>query len=783
MASGKVAAKWPHWIAGGFIGLVGATLTGGGGYLAALGGSPYYLVAGLFCLAAGILLVRGDRRGLLLYATMLAGTCAWAVWEVGGAFWQLLPRLAGPATIGLILLLPPVRRGLTNASDKTGQIVVGTATAIAVILLLATFIATPAYEVAPLSTRTPVPANSPASKQWTAYGGDSAGTRHSAATAITPDNVARLQLAWTFNTGDTVANRPEIKAPISFMATPLMVDDRVIFCSPTGKVFALDADTGRQLWLRDPQTRTGNAQMLNCRGVSYHVDSAATGLCAGRIISTTVDGRMLASDVASGAPCPGFGRNGSVDLDAGMGEIDPLRSYSSSPPAIVGNTALLGAYVRDNFTRDDPSGVVRAFDVKTGRLLWAWDSGRPDDAPPGDVGQPWTRGSPNAWSVFSADPALGLVYLPTGNATPDHVGTHRSALLERYASSIVALDVTTGKVRWHFQTVHHDLWDYDMPAQPVLFDFPVNGRTVPALAAPTKRGDIFILDRRTGRPLTGIEERPVPQGRLPGERYSPTQPFVTGFASFAPPPLTEAAMWGTTPLDQLWCRIEFRSLDYSGMFTPPSKRGMLQYPGTFGMLNWGSVSIDPARQLMIVNSAAIPQVVRLFPRDSSSDRPALAKDSHAPGYLPQIGTNYGVSLLPMLSPLGIPCHAPPWGRISAVDLQTGKLAWSRTLGTTADTAPLGIAMPGAFNLGGTVNTARGVTFIGATLDNYLRAFDTASGRELWRGRLPAGGQATPMTYVSRKTGRQYVVIAAGGHMYMQTSPGDHVVAFSLPPSE
>lgn len=783
MARGKVAAKWPRWIVGGFIGLVGAMLTGGGGYLVALGGSPYYLVAGLFCLAAGILLVRGDRRGLWLYAAMLAGSCAWAVWEVGGAFWQLLPRLAGPAAVGLVLALPPFRRGLTNASDRASPVVVGAVTALTGILLVATFAATPVFEVAPSATRILIPTSAPGNTQWTAYGGDSAGTRHSAAAAITPGNVARLQPAWTFDTGDTVAKRPEIKAPISFMATPLMVNDRVIFCSPTGKVFALDADTGRQLWLRDPQTRTGNAQMLNCRGVSYHVDTAATGLCAGRIISTTVDGRMLASDVASGTPCPGFGNNGSIDLDTGMGDVDPLRSYSSSPPAIVGNTAILGAYVRDNFTRDDPSGVIRAFDVKTGRLLWAWDSGQPDDASLGDAHDKWTRGSPNAWSVFSADAALGLVYLPTGNATPDHVGTHRSSLLERYASSIVALDAATGKVRWHFQTVHHDLWDYDMPAQPVLFDFPVNGRMVPALAAPTKRGDIFILDRRTGRPLTGIEERRVPQGHLPGEHYAPTQPFVTGFTSFAPPPLTEAAMWGTTPLDQLWCRIQFRSLDYSGMFTPPSERGAIQYPGTFGMLNWGSVSIDPARQLMIVNSAAIPQVVRLYRHGRTGDRPVLAKDSHAPGYLPQIGTDYGVSLLPMLSPLGIPCQAPPWGRISAVNLQTGKLAWSRTVGTTADTAPLGIAMPGAFNLGGTVNTAGGVTFIGATLDNYLRAFDTANGRELWRGRLPAGGQATPMTYVSRKTGRQYVVIAAGGHMYMHTSPGDHVVAFSLPPSE
>jgi quinoprotein glucose dehydrogenase len=785
---GASLRRWLLQIIAVFISLVGAVLTVGGAYLIVLGGTAYYFITGMACVLSGILIWRADRYGPQVYAAMLAGTTIWALWEVGGSFWQLLPRLAGPVVIGLLLALAlgPLRQGPRGTANKSGRRSVGLATAWAALALAITFVTTPVFDVAPSAARVSSLAHSrsfsqaPVDAKWSAYGGDNSGTRHSPASVITPENVTMLRPAWTFETGDTAAKRPEIKAPISFMATPVIVDDRVIFCSPTGKVFALDADSGQQLWLRDPHTRTGNAQMLNCRGVSVHRDTAAMGLCAGRIISTTVDGRMLASDAETGAPCPDFGTDGSINLDTGMGAIDPLRSYSSSPPAIVGNTAILGAYVRDNFTHDDPSGVVRAFDVKTGRLLWAWDSGKSDDAALSGIDDQWTRGSPNAWSVFSADPALGLVYLPTGNATPDHVGTHRSALLERYASSIVALDVATGKVRWHFQTVHHDLWDYDMPAQPVLFDFSVNGRMVPALAAPTKRGEVFILDRRTGRPLTGVEERSVPQGRLPGEHYSPTQPFVNGFASFAPPPLTEAAMWGVTPLDQLWCRIRFRSLDYAGMFTPPSERGSIQYPGTFGMLNWGSVSIDPMRQLMIVNAAAIPQEVRLFRHARQNDRPAMAKDSHAPGYLPQIGTQYGVSLFPMLSPLGIPCHAPPWGRISAVDLRSGKIAWSRSLGTTADTAPFHIAIPGAFNLGGTVNTASGLSFIGATLDNYLRAFDTKTGRELWRGRLPAGGQATPMTYVSRKSGRQFVVIAAGGHMYMRTTPGDHVVAFALP---
>lgn len=769
---------WPRWVAGVLLVVIGLILMVGGVWLLMLGGSAYYLATGLACVVSGVLVWRGDARGLWLYAAMLLGTLAWSFWEVGAQFWQLLPRLAGPTVIGGLLALPIVRQRLSDAVDAGTRWGMGGVVIAACVALVGTFLIVPVFDVS--STRGDTVASlDPSGTQWTDYGADVFGTRHSAAARITPGNAARLEPAWSFQTGDTKTKRPEIKS-ISFMATPLMVDDKVVFCSPTGKVFALDADSGRQVWLRDPRTRIGNAQMLNCRGVSYHADPAAKGICAKRILSMTVDGRFLASDLATGTPCPDFGKGGTVYLGQGLGDVDPFRSYTSSPPVIVGNTAILGAYVRDNYTSNDPSGVVRAFDVKSGRLLWAWDSGRPDDAAALKPGEQWTRGSVNAWTAFSADPALGLVYVPTGNATPDHVGTHRSAFLERYASSIVALDTATGRVRWAFQTVHHDVWDYDLPAQPVVADFTLRGRKVAALVVPTKRGEIFVLDRATGKPLVPVEERPVPRGTLPGERYAPTQPYPVGFASFAPPPLTEEGMWGVTPLDQMWCRIRFRSLDYKGMFTPPSERGMLQWPGTFGILNWGSVSIDPARKLMIVNSAAIPQEVRLFRHGSGTDRPAMAKDSHAPGYLPQYGTNYGVSLLPMLSPLGIPCEAPPWGRLAAVDLTTGRIAWSRTFGTSADTAPLGIPLPGAFNLGGSATTAGGVTFIGAAMDDYMRAFDTATGRELWKGRLPAGGQATPITYVSRRTGRQYVVIAAGGHAYMGTTPGDSVVAFALP---
>ncbi|WP_232494630.1 PQQ-binding-like beta-propeller repeat protein [Novosphingobium kaempferiae] len=460
---GDKEIRWPRWLAAVLLLAIGAVLVLGGVKLLMLSGSPYYLLAGLACLGSGILLWRGDARGLSVYAVMLLVTVVWSFWEVGTQFWQLLPRLAGPTVIGGFLLLLPLRRSASEPG-KPARWGLGAVTLIAALALIGTFLTVPVFDVSSIRAIA-LKAMNPRSAEWTDYGANLAGNRHSPAAEITPANVPQLEQAWSFETGDTKAKRPEIKS-ISFMATPLMVDDKVVFCSPTGKVFALDADTGKQVWLRDPHTNIGNAQMLNCRGVSYHADSAAIGLCAKRILSMTVDGRLLASDLATGAPCPDFGKGGTINLDEGLGDVDPFRSYTSSPPVIVGGVAVLGSYVRDNYTKDDPSGVVRAYDVKSGRLLWAWDSGRPDDAPMPGPGESWTRGSVNAWSVFSADPALGLVYLPTGNATPDHVGTHRSPMLERYASSIVALDVKTGRIRWHFQTVHHDTWDYDIRQAP-----------------------------------------------------------------------------------------------------------------------------------------------------------------------------------------------------------------------------------------------------------------------------------------------------------------------------
>jgi len=516
----------------------------------------------------------------------------------------------------------------------------------------------------------------------------------------------------------------------------------------------------------------------------------------------TVDDRLLALDSKTGTPCTDFGVDGEVDLTTGLGTVMPGHHYVSSPPAIIGDIAVVGSFIMDNQSTQQPPGVVRAYDVHTGDLVWAWDVLQESAHKPLKEGESFPLNTANVWSVISADEALGLVYLPTGNVPPDFFGGFRSAEQDRYPGSIVALDVATGNVRWSFQTVHHDIWDYDIGAQPVLLDFPLDdGTSAPALITATKWGDVFVLDRRTGEPLTEVIEKPVPQNPVEGEFLSPTQPFSVGFPSFAPADLSEEKMWGSSMFDQLWCRIAFKERRYEGLFTPQSLQGTIQNPGNFGAVDWGSVSIDSERNLMLVNSTGMPFLQVLYTREQAdklgfslwgSDLDDAADDEDSGGMVsaaadvegaayPLKGTPYGITSNPFLSPLGFPCHQPPWGELTAVDLTTRSVLWKRSIGTTDGHAPLGLAFPtGVFNLGGTAVTRGGLTFVSGTIDNFLRAFDTETGAELWRGRLPAGGQAGPMTYVSPKTGKQYVVIPAGGHVSMQTDLGDAVVAFALP---
>lgn len=769
------SARWHRLLAcvlGVLLLLAGALLTLGGVHLLYLGGSAYYLPAGLLHLAVGTLVCRGRRKlAAWLYGAYFIATLVWALAEAGPNFWLLLPRLGMPLGFMVLLLLPWIRRHMLLAAGSAVLLVV-----LAASLLFHDGTGRTSV-VVPASNGGPVP-------DWADYGGNKAGTRFSLAGQITLDNVSRLKLAWSYRSGDLPGSRPGDFSPQMFEATPLQVDETLYLCTPRNIVIALDVDTGAERWRHDPEVDTTGVYTLACRGVAYHhADTSAPGICSSRILEATIDGRLIALDAETGNLCPDFGNGGEVSLRDGLGHVQNGFHFVTSPATIVGDVAVVGSFVLDNMAVDAPSGVVRAFDVRSGRQLWSWDAGRADPNAAPEPGETYVRGSPNAWSIFSADEKLGLVYIPTGNPAPDYYGAQRSPEMERYGSSVVALEARTGKLRWAFQTVHHDLWDFDVASQPVLVDLEVHEQTVPALFQATKQGEIFVLDRRDGSPIGPVEERPVPSGDVEGERYSPTQPKPFALPSLVPPPLIEADMWGGSLLDQLWCRIEFRKLRYEGYFTPPATVRTLAFPGNNGIMNWGSLAVDTRRGVLVVPSSYMASTLQLIPRAQAPDTKNIVLDGRA-AISPMSGTPYAVRTeRPFGSPFGVPCNAPPWGRLAAIDYVNHRILWSRPLGTSVDHAPLRIPVPGVFNQGGPLITAGGLVFIGATMDDYLRAFDLGSGKEVWKARLPAGGQATPMSYVSRRTGKQYVVIAAGGHQFMQTTIGDYVVAYALEDEE
>jgi quinoprotein glucose dehydrogenase len=641
-----------------------------------------------------------------------------------------------------------------------------------------------------------VPAN-----DWRFYGRTPRGDRFARAGQITPQNVGDLSLAWSLRTGDTEQpgesqGGTDGGHEFNLEVTPIKVGNSLYMCTPHSWIVAVDSLTGKQLWKFDPHANTKPNVYLSCRGVSYYEAPAGKSTdCPRRIIAPVLDARIVALNADTGVPCEDFGTHGFISLTKYLGDVPPGFHFITSPPLVLQDRVILGGWVRDNVAENEPSGAVRAFDPITGDIAWAWDVGHPDSAvqhPKPD--QVLTRGTPNAWGVYTADPALGLVYLPMGNATPDYYGANRRPFDDKYSSSIVALDIKTGEPRWSYQTVHHDLWDMDLPIGPSLVDLPSpdgNG-TVPALVQSTKRGEFFMLDRRTGTPIAEVTEKPVPQDGAAGDHLSPTQPYSTGMPSLTPPDLTETQMWGASPIDQMMCRIQFKEAHYEGQFTPPSTTQTIVFPAFDGVVDWHGASIDPMRKLLVANGSYIPFVIKLTPRDE-----ALSKGWIEPyngvgtppepnrfGVAPQYGTPFVGEVHPWLNFLGVPCKAPPWGTLTAIDLQTRKIVWQHPVGTTRDTGPFNIhfnlPLPtGIFNIGGNLLTEGGLVFMGATADDYLRAFDVRNGRELWRARLPAGGQATPMSYVGAD-GKQYVVIAAGGHGGLGTRSGDYLQAFALP---
>jgi quinoprotein glucose dehydrogenase len=765
------------------MGLIGLALVGLGIRLIGLGGSAYYAVAGLAVTVAAMLLWRRDRRGAWLYGVMLLGTLAWALWESGLDGWALAPRLLGPMVFGAWLLMPWTRRVLGQRSISVRRAGIG-AVAMALLVGGLAFVSRDSTssvadsEIAPAETAAAAADNG----DWLHYGNDAGGSRYSALAQINAANVDKLQVAWTYHVG---ASPPGTRA--SLQVTPLKVGDSVFLCSGFNDVIALDAETGKQRWRFAARSDPAGVFGGTCRGVTYYHVPNATGLCAERIYTATVDARLIALDSRTGKLCPGFGAGGKVDLLQGMGDVWKGYYFVTSAPQLVRGKLVLGGWVTDGQKTGEPSGVIRAFDAVTGAFVWAFDIGRPDQHGLPAPGEHFTRGTPNSWAPMSADEALGLVYAPTGNATPDYFGGHRTANDDKYSSSVVALDAETGAVRWSFQTTHHDLWDYDVPSQPTLVDLPGG---VQGLLQATKRGEVFFLDRRTGEPLAAVTEKPVPLSPVAGERLSPTQPFSTGLPSFGGPPLTEAMMWGLTPIDQLLCRIRFREARYDGPLTPPgTAKPTITYPGYLGGIDWGGVSVDRARHLMVVNSSRVANYNRLLSRaeaDALGLKPMkVGAMGDVGGPAAQAGTPYAAKILPFLSAIGIPCQQPPYGMISAVDLRTGRLAWTQRFGTAHDSGPLGLSLGlpipmGVPNLGGSVTTGSGLFFIAASQERFLRAYETATGRELWKSRLPAGGQATPMTYVSPASGRQFVVIAAGGHGGLMSKPGDAIIAYALP---
>ena len=760
-----------------------------GALLTSLGGSPYYLGAGILAIIAGILLWRGRQSGVWIYVGLLVLTIAWALIESGLDGWQLVPRLLGPALFGLWMALPLFRKRLTGGA-RPAWIASGLSI-IAMALIAVGLIPPPQPDPAKIEPFRPVAAvlaADPGAADWQNYGNDPGNARFSKLTQINRDNVGQLVPAWTFRVGKLTG-----KTLMTGQVTPIKIGNGLYLCSGKNDIIRLDPETGRQVWRFDPKNDLTGLYAATCRGVSYYRSASLTPSdpCFERILTATTDGRLLAVDVKNGRYCQGFGVNGQVDVKKGMGDIIPGYFNITSPPQIVSGKAVIGGQIADGQSVGEPSAVVRAYDAETGAFAWVWDIGRPGVNTEPGPGESYARGMPNSWAPMAADPALGLVYVPTGNATPDYFGGHRTAEMDKYSSSVVALDAATGAVRWSFQTTHHDLWDYDVPSPPTLIDAPTSAGIVPALLQGTKRGEIFLLDRRTGKPIAAVEERPVPVSTLPGERSSPTQPFSVGFPSLAGPEPTEARMWGLTPFDQLWCRIKFRQARFEGTMTPIQvDKPTVTFPGFLGGLEWGGVSVDRSRGIVIANANRVPNYNRFLTRseaDARGIRPIARGDanSYVGGPVAQKGTPYAADIKPFLSPLFVPCTPPPFGTLSAIDIKSRKLLWSRPFGTGSDIGPLGMAsgIPleiGVPNIGGSVVTDTGITFIGAAQDAYLRAIETASGRELWRAKLPAGGQATPMTYWSSASGRQFVVISAAGHGGVAAKMGDYIVAYALP---
>lgn len=615
---------------------------------------------------------------------------------------------------------------------------------------------------------------------WPNYGNDPGGMRHSSLSQINRENVAKLKIAWTFHTGD-ISDGNDGRKRSGFETTPILVDGRLYLTTPFNRVIAIDPVSGTQLWSYDPkidQSLDYGDGLIN-RGVATWLDpSLASGkLCSRRIFEATLDARLIALDARTGARCPDFGASGEVNLrdvpgyqHSNLGEQLRGWYHMTSPPVTIDDMVIVGSSIDDNNRVDMPSGIVRAFDARTGALRWKWD---PIPRNSRGSAASWKTGAANVWSIMTVDSARDLVFVPTGSASPDYYGGLRPGD-NKWANSVVALHGRSGTLAWGFQLVHHDLWDYDTAAPPLLATLPHDGKNVPVVIQGNKTGFLYVLNRDTGKPVFPVEERAVPQSDVPGEKASRTQPFPLFPPPLAPQHISIEDAWGPTPADRKACQEAIGNLRNEGIFTPPSVEGTLTVPGNLGGMNWSGYSFDPIHNLLIVNTNNLIARMRLIPRNE------INSDNEDGDYGPQRGTPYGMRRRFLQSPSDLPCGAPPWGTLTAVDMTKGTIRWQIPFGSMQNFGGAHGSVPsGSISLGGPITTEGGLVFIAGTTDSRIRAFNTETGQELWSAALPAAGNATPMTY--EVNGKQYLVIAAGGHQKIrEETPGDAVVAFTLP---
>jgi quinoprotein glucose dehydrogenase len=610
--------------------------------------------------------------------------------------------------------------------------------------------------------------------EWNSYGRDARGTRYSPLTQITPENVTRLREVWTYHTGD-ISDRSGHRVRSGFETTPLMIDGKLYLTTPFNRVIALDAATGRQLWTFDPkinQTLPYGDGMINRGLASWRDRKSPFSRGALRLFEATLDARLIAIDAATGEPCKDFGNGGEVDLSHVERYVAGWY-HMTSPPVVVDGAVIVGSAIDDNVLAGMPDGVVRGFDARSGKLLWSWE---PLERPAGVAESAWRTGAGNAWSIPSADPQRHLVYIPTGSASPDYYGGLRPGD-NRWADSVVALEPRTGKMVWGFQLVHHDLWDYDTAASPLITSFKFNGRRTPALIAGNKTGMLYVLDPSTGNPVLPVEERPVPQSVVPGEMTSPTQPFPATVPALVPQSLALESAGGLSDSDRTGCESDLKRLTGTSIFSPPSLEGIAAMPGNVGGINWSGFAWDAKHERLIVAVTNLAFRVQLIPRDQ------FIAGNHGDfrGELgAQYGTPYAIARDPMRAPSGALCTPPPWGELVSVDLAAGKIAWHQPLGSLDEIFPgIGKLASGSILLGGPIVTASGLIFIGGSMDRQLHALSSDDGKELWTATLPASAHALPITY--KVGGKQFIVIAAGGSAKIdEERQADAVIAFALP---